>query len=302
MTMRIRFTIVTLLSLMAFAVGSSAQNALSFTRIDRNPRSSAMAGAGVASVEGSWYSAFDKAARMGFLQGKVDAGAGLQLWAPGNEVDKTTNILAGATAKFGHFSAAVGGAYQMGVAGSQETFAPSDYLLSLGLAYNIADVVSVGVNARYAAQNLTSEVSVDGYSFDLTVIGRITSALSAAVGVGNIGNKVSGADAYFGQPAYACAGLSWLVAPASVHRCEVLLDGEYNFDGSLALTLGAEYSYNKMIYARAGYRIAGEKALIPSHLGVGLGLRYRSLRLEASYLTASPILGNSVNLGVAFTL
>ena len=302
MTMRIRLTIGTLVCLMASALSSSAQNALSFTRIDRNPRSSAMAGAGAASVSSGWYSAFGQAARLGFRQDKVDGGVGVQLWEPNNDVDKSTNLSAGAAVKLGRFSVALGGAYQMGVSGPQDSFTPSDRLLSLGAAYNIADVVSVGLNARYAAQGLTSEVSVDGYSFDLTVVGRISPALSAAVGVGNIGTKVNGSNAYFGQPAYACAGLAWVLAPASVHRCELLLDGEYNFDGTLALTVGAEYAYNKTFYARAGYRIAGEKAPIPSHLGVGLGLRYSFLRLEASYLTASPILGNTVNLGVAFTL
>ena len=66
--------------------------------------------------------------------------------------------------------------------------------------------------------------------------------------------------------------------------------------------MGAEYAYNKTFYARAGYRLAGKKALIPSHLGLGVGLQFRGFRLEASYLTASELLGNTLNLGVAFTL
>jgi len=300
MTMRIRNTIAAFLLMTAFALSGNAQNALSFTRIDRNPRTSAMAGAGIASVQSSWHGAFGNAAQLGFQQGKVYTGVGMQLWELNNEVDKSTNLHAGAGLRFGNFAVALGGAYQMGTAGTQSTYTPNDLLLAIGLAYNIEEVVSIGLNARYATQRFTREAGVNGYSFDLTVIGRITPALSAAVGVGNIGNKVKGSDDFYGQPAYAHGGLAWKPALTAEHSVEVLLDGEYNFDGSFAATLGAEYAYNQVVYARAGYRYASEKAVIPSHLGVGLGLRFGHTRVEASYLTASPILANTINLGVAF--
>ena len=60
------------------------------------------------------------------------------------------------------------------------------------------------------------------------------------------------------------------------------------------------FGYNNTLYARAGYRLAGKKALVPSHLGLGLGLQFQGFRLEASYLTASELLGNTLNLGAAY--
>lgn len=259
-----------------------------------------MAGAGIASTHSSWYDAFGNAARLGFLEGKVDGGAGLQLWEMSNEADKSTNLHAGAGLRFGQFAVGLGGAYQMGI--PQGTFTPNDLLLSAAVAYNISDVVSIGLNGRYAAQQFTREAGVNGYSFDLTVIGRITPALSAAVGVGNIGNEVRGSEGFYGQPAYAHGGIAWKPALADGQCLELLLDGEYNFDGNFAATLGVEYAYNKTVYARAGYRYASEKAVTPSHLGIGLGVQFGYLRVEASYLTASPVLGNTLGLGVAFTL
>ena len=250
----------------------------------------------MASLQGSWYASFGNAAQLGFLQGQGEAGAALQLWEMSNEVDKTTNINAGVGLRFGNLGVALGGVYQMGV--QQGTFTPSDRMVSLGVAYQFADVISVGVNARLAGQSFSREASVSGYSVDLTVLGRVAPGLSVAAGVGNLGSKVKGSVDYYGQPAYAHAGLSWALEPASGHSLEAMADAEYNFDGTLAAAIGLEYFYNQMIYARAGYRMASEKALIPSHLGIGLGARFQFLRVEASYLTASPVLGNTLNLGV----
>ena len=86
-----------------FALEAGAQSALPFIRIDRNPRSSALAGAGMASVNNGWYAAFGNAAQLGFQPVKGDVGAALQLWEMSNDVDKTTNIQAGAGLRFGSF-------------------------------------------------------------------------------------------------------------------------------------------------------------------------------------------------------
>ena len=277
---------------------AGAQSALPFIRIDRSPRSSALAGAGMASVNNGWYAAFGSAAQLGFQPVKGDVGAALQLWEMSNEVDKTTNIQAGAGLRFGSFGVALGGAYQMGV--MQGTYTPSDRLVSLGLAYNIGGFVSIGLNARYAAQHFTQEARVSGLSMDISALGRISPEITVAVGVGCLGGQVRGSADAYPQPAYARAGAAWHHAFGPMHALELVLDGEYNFDGSAAGTIGLEYGYNHTIYARAGYRLAGKKALIPSHLGLGVGLQFRGFRLEASYLTASPILGNTLNLGAAY--
>jgi hypothetical protein len=277
---------------------AGAQSALPFIRIDRNPRSSAMAGAGMASVNNGWYAAFGNAAQLGFQPVKGDVGAALQLWEMSNDVDKTTNLQAGAGLRFGSFGVALGGAYQMGV--MQGTYTPSDRLVSLGLAYNIGGFVSIGLNARYAAQSFTQEAKVSGFSIDISALGRISPEITVALGVGCLGGQVQGSADAYPQPAYARAGAAWHHAFGPMHALELALDGEYNFDGTAAGTIGLEYAYNHTIYARAGYRLAGKKALIPSHLGLGVGLQFRGFRLEASYLTASEILGNTLNLGVAY--
>lgn len=280
------------------ALEAGAQSALPFIRIERSPRSSAMAGAGMASVNNGWYAAFGDAAQLGFQPQKGDVGAAVQLWEMSNEVDKTTNLQAGTGLRFGSFGVALGAAYQMGV--MQGTYTPSDRLVSLGLAYKIARFLSIGLNARYAAQHFTQEAKVSGFSMDISALGRITPELTVALGVGCLGGQVRGSADAYPQPAFTRAGVAWSHAFGKQHALELALDAEYNFDGTAAGTIGAEYAYNHILYARAGYRLAGKKALIPSHLGLGLGLQFQGFRLEASYLTVSKLLGNTLNLGAAY--
>ena len=276
-----------------------AQNAaLPFTRIDRNPRTSAFAGAGVASTNASAWSALSDAAQLSFIEGLGDAALGFQLWQPSNDADKTTNFGGGAAFRFGNFGVALAGAYDK--CEPFNNYNPSDLLISLGVSYNILDVVSVGLNARYASQNLAQNAKLSGFSADLSLIGHIVEGLTAGFTVGNIGPKVKGSTDSYGQPAYARLGVAWNKTLAGKHGIELLLDGEYNFGAAAAVSAGAEYNYNRLVYARVGYRYAGEKALIPSHLGAGIGLHIKGFRLDASYLTASEILGNTVNIGLGY--
>ena len=278
----------------------AAQNtALGLVRIDRNPRTSALAGAGSASVGNGAYAAFKNAAALPSLQGLGDAFTSVQLWEMSNEVDKTTNIAAGTGFRFGQLGVALGAVYQTGVPAGE--FTPSDYLVSLGLAYNIKDIVSVGVNARYAGQNFTQTAKVGGLSVDLSVQGRITQELSVAGTVACLGPKVKGSLAEYSQPAYAGIGLAWKHALAEKHRLELVLDSEYSFDSAFAAAIGAEYAYDNLAFLRVGYRMAGKNAVIPSHLALGVGFRFQGFRTDISYLTASPVLGNTLSFGTGYS-
>ena len=286
--------------LVASSANLAAQNtALGLIRIDRNPRTSALAGAGSASVGNGAYAAFKNAAALPSLQGLGDAFTSVQLWEMSNEVDKTTNIAAGTGFRFGQLAFAVGGAIQTGVKAGD--FTPRDYLVSLGVAYNIKDVVSVGVNARYAGENLAPSAKVGGFSMDVSVFGRITPELSVAGTVACLGPKVKGSVADYSQPAYAGIGLAWKHALAEKHGLELALDGEYSFNNAFAAAVGAEYAYDDMAFLRVGYRMAGKNAVIPSHLALGVGFRFMGFRTDICYLTASPVLGNTLSFGVGYS-
>lgn len=275
--------------------------ALPFSRIDRSPRTSAFAGAGMASLtDVGAFQAFRGAAALPFQQGMFDAGIGIQMWEPSNEVDKTTNFQGGVALHIGSFGVALGGAYQSGVAAGK--FTPSDRLVGLGLAYGIGKRFSLGVNARYAAQSLSKDITIKGFSADLTLLALITKELSATVGVSTLGTQVKGSDdTPYTQPSYALAALAWRHGFGESHAVEMVLDGEYNFDGSLAGALGAEYAFRSLLYVRAGYRLAGKTAILPSHLALGIGVHYSGFKADISFLTASALLKNTINFGIGYS-
>lgn len=293
--------IVALLGAGSVAAQEGRAVALPFTRIDRNPRTSALAGSGAASISHPGaYQAFRGAAALPFQKGMLDGGLGVQLWMPTNEVDQSTNIQGGVALRFGSFGVAVGGAYDICL--PMGDFTPSDRLVGLGLSYAIANRISLGVNARYAAQGLAKDFTVNGFSFDVTVLGRITEELSATLGVSTLGTTVLSADETpFGQPSFALAGLAWRKLIGKDHAVEAVLDGEYNFDGTFAGALGAEYAFREMVFVRAGYRLAAEYALVPSHLSLGLGFQYAGFRADVSFLTLSPYLGNTFSFGIGYS-
>lgn len=297
MTMRKQF-LAALVLLLATAGSLAAQNtALGFVRIDRNPRSSALAGAGAASEGNGAYGAFKNAAALPSIEGLGDAFASVQLWQMSNQVDKTTNLAAGVGFRFGQLGVALGGAYQKGVPDGE--FTPGDYLVSLGLAYDLK-AVSIGINARYAGQSLAPGAKVGGFSADVSVRGRIGKEFSLAGGVACLGPKVKGSVADYAQPAHAFLGAAWKHNFVPKHGLELMLDGEYNFDNSFAGAIGAEYAYDNLAFLRVGYRLASQNAVIPSHLALGLGIRLGGFRADISYLTASPVLGNTLNIGVGY--
>lgn len=299
MTMKKYFAAAALVWLLAFTTDLAAQNtALGFIRIDRNPRTSALAGAGAASADNGAYAAFRNAATLSFLPGLGDVAGGVQLWEMSNEVDKTTNLLACTGFRFGKFGVALGTAFQMGVPVS--AYNPSDLLVSLGLSYAIFDGLSLGVNARFAQQNFTQAVHVNGFSADVTVFGKIDDAISLIGGVACLGPKVKGSAAAYSQPSYAHVGAAWHKAFAE-HGISLALDAECNFDGGVAGAVGAVYSYDQTAFLRVGYRLSGKNVAIPSHLALGVGVQLHGFRADVSYLTASPVLGNTLSIGVGYS-
>lgn len=299
MTVKMQYLAAVLAFFLAGAAQTYAQNtALNFTRIDRSPRTSALAGAGAASNSNGAYGAFKNAATLPSLRGLGEVFAGLQLWEMSNEVDKTTNMMVGTGFRFGKFAVALGGVFQKCV--PLGTYTPSDYLVSLGVAFRPIDQLSIGVNARYAGQNFSKEAKVSGFSADVTLFSQITDNISVMGGVACLGPKVKGSSASYSLPAHVNLAFAWRQPLGEMHRIELMLDGEYDFSKAIAGAIGAEYTFDDILFLRVGYRVAGENAVIPSHLALGLGLQFQGFRADISYLTASPILGNTLNIGIAF--
>lgn len=269
---------------------------LQFARTEHNPRNLALAGAGAASVQSTAYTGFRAAATLPLMPGSMDAGASFQLWQPGNPVNKSTGFNLGAAGRIGHWGLSLGATSQTGV--QLASFAPSQLLIAGGVAYGIGNNWGIGVNARYAQDEIAQDISLGGFSLDITAASRIGEELIALAGVCMLGPKVQGSADSYPQPAHALAAAAWHKQLAPEHSLEALLDAEYYFSGAFAASAGVEYAYDNLVFARAGYRL-GSPAY-PSHAAVGLGLQFQGFRMDAAYILASDSLSGGLSVGLGY--
>ena len=285
------------LGLSLAAVSLQAQDALPFTRIDRNPVTSAFAGAGSASTGNVAFSAFSNASVLPFFEGTLDAAVSYQNWAP--ELAGAMHVNAGVAFKVTpRLGVSAGYALQKGKDDSQS----SDQVVALGVAYGLGEKWAVGVNGRYASQKLTESVTYSGFSGDAFVAFQPVSNLRLTAGVSTLGTKVvSQSGDSFGQPMSAKAAADWCLRFADAFGLEAVADADYYFSGEYGASLGAQLDWNEMVFLRGGYRYASAGCVIPGHIGLGAGLKFAGFRLDVSWLTGSAALGNTLCAGLGYS-
>ena len=304
-----RFLSTALCLALALSLHAQGTDALPFTCIDRNPITSALAGAGSASDANLAYSAFDNASVIPLSEKVLDASASYQLWAPGTA--KSNHFNAGVSLKLGrHFGISGGFALQryglMPVLDSDgnkvSSFNPNDQLFALGIGYAFMDNLSIGVNARYASELAGPENRYKGFSGDVFLTWEVFKGFRVSAGVASLGNKVKSSDGVlYAQPAHCKADVDWVMEFSFYHKVELAADAEYYFSNNYAIAAGVQYGYNGTVFVRGGYRFASPGCVIPSHLAIGLGAQFAGFRIDVSYLTASKALNNTITAGLGFS-
>lgn len=301
--------LMTAMTCLATASFVSAQDgeALPFIRIVRDPVSAGMGFAGVASGTETAYSSFRNSSVIPFAADKLSVGVSGQMWAPDGA--KSTNLAFGTAFKAGkRLGFTVGGAYQIGeeyssmdeTGNSAGTFKPNDFVLNAGAGFLILDNLSVGANVRYASQKLSTDNSYSAVSADIFLTYRL-SELNITAGVSSIGSSVkSVAGDSFSLPVSATIGADWFKTFSETHGLRIAADADYFFSGNVAVAAGAEYSFNNMAFARAGYHFGTKDAVLPSFATVGLGVRFFGVSLDIAYLTANDVLGNTLTFGLGY--
>ena len=294
---------------LAISLYAQGSDALPFTCIDRNPVTSAFAGAGSASDENIAYSAFGNASIIPLSEKVLDASASYQYWAPSTA--KSGHFNAGVSLKLGkRFGISAGYAMQRygsmdvfdGDGNKLQPFSPCDHLFAFGTGFGLTDHLSVGVNARYALEKVGPENRHGGFSGDLYLAWQVFEGLRLTAGVATLGNRVKSADnVSYAQPAHCKAGVDWVMDFSYYHTVELVGDAEYYFSRNYAIAAGVQYAYNGVVYVRGGYRFASPGCVIPSHLGIGIGARFAGFRIDVGYITASAALKNTVTAGLGFS-
>ena len=281
-----------------------------FIRIPRDPATGAMAGAGAASTFTTSYSAFRNAAVIPFSDRTVDVGASFQMWAPDGV--KSNNVAAGVAYKASEkFGFSVGFAYDMGAemktydASGKATgkFSPSDMVINAGLGFKFTDKFGAGVNVRFSSDKVAEGVSTSGFGADVFLMYNAMPGLNIAAGVSSVGSSVKDAAGQsFSLPMSATLAGAYRADIDEQNKVDVALDADYFFTGGIGAALGLQYSYDDMVFVRAGYHLGTDKAPLPSFATIGAGFKYSGFKIDVAYLTANDIIGNTltIGLGVAF--
>ena len=281
-------------------------DALPFTAVERDPVNVSLAGAGLARAEGSAYKAFSGAAMLPFMEGTLDAALSWQLRSPASA--RTNNIHAGVTYRVSEKLVVSAGYVQgfgkafpgMGELGQPAgTVKPASGIVALGAGMALGENLGLGLNLRYA-----TEKDVDartGFSADVSAAWRPLEALTLSAAVSTLGTAVVSEDGTrYAQPACARLGADWAYAPAQDHALDLMAGAEVYFSGQWGAALGFQYGWKQQVFVRGGYRLASEWCVVPSHLALGAGYRFGSLRLDVSWLTASKAIGNTLSAGIAY--
>ena len=282
--------------------------AMSFSRIVRNPAMAGKGFAGLAKPESMAWSSFGNSAVIPFSEETFDVGVIYQNWAPGGT--KSANLALGTAGRFTkNFGASLGFVMQSGEkfpiynesGALKGESTPSDLQVNLGLGYKFGEVVAVGLNAKYMRSSLMEGAAYSAFATDIFAQCRFAGA-SVALGISNLGSSVKDSEGNpFKIPASVTLGADYTLKVADLHAFNFDLDCDYFFSGNFAAAFGFEYGVNDMVFARAGYHFGTEHAVLPSFASVGIGLKFFGAKLDLAYLTANEFLGNTIVVGLGYS-
>lgn len=266
--------------------------ALPFLQLDYNPASIAMGSTRVPS-----------AALLPFTVEKLAGGVSYQNYMP--EISSTAFIGGGIAGRYDKLGLSVSFVNGTGekiyvTDAAVDSFRPGDMLLNVGLSYAFLDFMALGVNVKYAKESLWTFNETSGVAADVFVAGKLND-IDFAAGISSVGPKVKGSSSSeeYNLPSAITLGVGYTLALAEDHSLCARAKADSYFGGAIAAGFGAEYSYYKMVFVRAGYHYGGDSVL-PTFASAGLGVNISGISLDASYIFASDVLGGSFALSAGY--
>ena len=275
-----------------------------FLAIERSPAVLATAGAGYSAA----WSAFGNSAFLPFSEVKMDAAASWQNWAPSGS--HSTNINAGAAYRLSDgfalsvaFASQGGDGYDIvsdsGV--SKGSFKPSDMIVGAGAGFRFGENLSAGVSVRFASQKLSPDASYSAVAAGADVM-YASGSLKASAGIHNIGTPVTSADGTkYPVPASANLTGSYAHGLGDSGSIAASLTADCFLSGGISAGLGVEYAFRNMVFARAGYHLGTQTAVLPSFVTLGLGGKFAGISIDLACLLGNETLGGTLALGLGYS-
>ena len=134
---------------------------------------------------------------------------------------------------------------------------------------------------------------------DVFLMGKF-SDFKVAAGVSNLGTGITSASgAKFKLPTAVSVGAGYENTFADKHGISANIDADYYLAEGIAIAFAAQYSFDKMVYASAGYRYGGNTP-VPSYASVGLGAAFKGIKLDLAYLIGSDVMANTLAIGLGY--
>ncbi|MCR4571023.1 MAG: hypothetical protein K5652_02355 [Bacteroidales bacterium] len=272
-----------MVSLSVYA-GTPESDAMPFAQLDYNPVTIAMGSTTI-----------NCASRLPFMKYNYAAGVGYEDYMP--QLSGTKYFIVGAQARTGENSG-VSLSFLRGtgeeISGLQYT--PFEILVNAGFGFKFNPRLAFGFNVKYAKEHLTKSNSNTAVLVDVTSTWSHRGTTISG-GVTGIGEALKTATGKFPLPTALdiCARQSFELGED--HKLSLTARSDYYFSGSFGGGVGVEYGFAEVAYARAGYHYGGE-TILPSFASAGLGLCLGHLELDAAYVFASDVLGNSFSLKI----
>lgn len=280
----------------------SEAQALSSLLVFSDPESAAVAGASVAR-EANAFAVDNNAAAMSLSEKTFAAGASYSLWAPGSA--DSQNIGFGAFVRVGNrIGIGLSGKYLMdrpmditsasgGITGH---FTPAELAGNLAVSVQIIDGLSLAVTGKVMNSSISEGLSGTAFGADISVSWQRRS-VSAGAALCNAGTRISyGGDSSYSLPMLVKAGAAW----KSGFGLTVNAEADYLFSGAFMAGAGLEYSICDIGFVRAGYHYGDRSEGLSSFASAGIGIRLAGFSLDATWLTGSETLKNTLMFGIGY--
>lgn len=277
---------------LTFAVAFSYSQSVSFLNTPSDARTAAMGNAGY--VLSSPFSVqYNSASIMSENESSTGLGASVLLWQP-QASDATLFNVAGYRKinNFG-FMAGIRSNKQGDITKTDDhgniigSFAPSEYSLELGMAYNVSSNISLGISLRHLSSKMDQDARSSALATDISMLYH-REKLRLGLGVSNLGSKVDYGYGSYKLPARIKTGIAYHFSLSGDHSLLTVADIFYQFTpnySGIASGLGAEYNYKNLFALRTGYHYESEN-VGASYATIGLGTKFSALSLDFAYMIA----------------
>lgn len=185
-----------------------------------------------------------------------------------------------------------------------EDIKPIDWSFDIGYSFKINDKLSAFARGSFIQQKFEESNNTFSFSFGGNYrtylnLGNMESQLNIAARVLDIGSAIeSSSKVKYDLPTSAQASADLSLPLSDMNRLNIAVGGRYFLPSDatlLTVGAGAEYTYNNLISARAGYNYGENET---SRTTVGLGLNIKFISVDAAYSIANDTYFNMFHMGL----